>query len=343
MTHDIVRIPKFDPAELIRLRDSIYAADLFIAAVGWLDLFTWLHQNPSAHEDVCSNFNIEKRPADVLLTLLSSMELIFQENGKYFLTEFSEQYLVKTSGRSLIPYFESMKERPGCMELLNVLKTGKPGSWGSKKGEQEWVKAIEHPEAAEKFTEAMASRGAVLAPAMAQQLDLINYKKVLDIAGGSGIYACSIAAANEHVHASVYERSPVDQAAKRSIAAKGMAHKVDVLTGDMIASIPAGFDAHLLSNVLHDWSEETVKIILRHSFNALPPGGMLIIHDSHLNAEKNGPLPVAEYSVLLMYSTEGKCYSVREIENLLKKTGFTDMVFTPTTAWRSMITAKKPK
>jgi len=50
-----------------------------------------------------------------------------------------------------------------------------------------------------------------------------------------------------------------------------------------------------------------------------------MIHDAHLNAEKNGPLPVAEYSVLLMFSTEGKCYSISEMEDMLSETGFSEI------------------
>ena len=66
-----------------------------------------------------------------------------------------------------------------------------------------------------------------------------------------------------------------------------------------------------------------------------------MIHDAHLNAEKNGPLPVAEYSVLLMFSTEGKCYSISEMEDMLSETGFSEIKHVPTVADRSVITGKK--
>lgn len=177
---------------------------------------------------------------------------------------------------------------------------------------------------------------------MVRNLDLIKYKNVLDIAGGSGIYACAIASANEHIHATVYEKPPVDDAARFLLNKNGMSHKIDVISGDMLASIPEGFDVHLVSNVLHDWGEETVKTILKNSFQALPKGGMLIIHDAHLNEDKTGPLPVAEFSVLLMYSTEGKCYSVKEMDYMLRQAGFSKTQYAPTVAWRSVITAVKP-
>ncbi len=42
-----------------------------------------------------------------------------------------------------------------------------------------------------------------------------------------------------------------------------------------------------------------------------------------------------------MNVTEGKCYSIREMEDLLSAAGFTAVRFTPTTADRSLITALK--
>jgi len=63
---------------------------------------------------------------------------------------------------------------------------------------------------------------------------------------------------------------------------------------------------------------------LAASSAALPPGGLLVIHDAHLNADKTGPLPVAAYSALLMSVTEGKCYATSEInfETMYERRGW---------------------
>jgi hypothetical protein len=58
--------------------------------------------------------------------------------------------------------------------------------------------------------------------------------------------------------------------------------------------------------------------------------------------QKTGLLHVAEYSALLMHSTEGKCYSISEMESHFDKTGFVEVKFTPTAAARSILTALKP-
>jgi hypothetical protein len=71
------------------------------------------------------------------------------------------------------------------------------------------------------------------------------------------------------------------------------------------------------------------------------PGGMIVVHDAHINATKTGPLPVAAYSVLLMTISEGKCYSEAEMTDLLARAGFSNVEYFPTVADRSVITARK--
>jgi hypothetical protein len=93
---------------------------------------------------------------------------------------------------------------------------------------------------------------------------------------------------------------------------------------------------------LHDWDVPVVKQLLQKSFAALEPGGMLLIHDAHLNETKTGPLHVAEYSTMLMHSTEGRCYGAGEISEFLLEAGFKNAQFAPTAAARSVITAEKP-
>jgi hypothetical protein len=53
-------------------------------------------------------------------------------------------------------------------------------------------------------------------------------------------------------------------------------------------------------------------------------------------------LPVAEYSVLLMHSTPGKCWSVGELTEIAEDVGFVDVVCRPTAGDRSALVARKP-
>jgi len=248
---NLTDIPSTDPSNLLRLRDSVYSADLFIAAVAHLDLFSWLDKNPADLQEVCSSLQIKKRPADVMLTLFKSLGLIEENEGRYHLTELSKDHLIEPSPWFLGPYIASLKERPTCEAMLKVLKTGKPANWGAKKDEKKWTLAIEDDKFAEAFTAGMDSRGAYLAPVLAKTIDLSGYSRLLDIAGASGIYSSAIVSQQPHLTASVLEKPPVDRIAERSINKRKMSDKIGVIAGDMFKDeFPGGFDLHLFSNVL---------------------------------------------------------------------------------------------
>ena len=339
---DLTRLPATDPLEIYRYRDGLYAVDLLTAALTEFDFFTWLAAHPSSKAAICREFALMERPTDVMLTLFSSNGFLRCVDGVFEVTPVAREHLVSTSPWFLGPYYASLKDRPVVCDFVKILRTGKPANWGSFQHQKEWSAAMLTDEFATSFTAAMDCRGFYFGAALAKQLDPSGRTRLLDIAGGSGIYACAIAARHPHVRATVFERPPVDGIARTMIQKRGFAEKVSVVAGDMFTGpLPSDFDMHLFSNVLHDWDFDKVRVLLAASFAALKPGGMLIVHDAHLNADKTGPLPVAKYSALLMSVTEGKCYSTAEMETLLAEAGFRDFHYEPTVADRSFITARK--
>ena len=340
---DLRTVPETDPVDIYRVRDGIYAADMLLAAIVHLDLFSWLDKNPASREDVCRAFETTARPTDVMLTLFAAMGLVEARDEVYHLTARAREHLVKTSPWFLGPYYESLKNRPVALDLLKVLRSGRPANWGSQREGKDWHLAMETEEFAAQFTAAMDSRGVFLAQAVAKSLDVSSRRHLLDIAGGSGVYACSLVLHHPHLSATVFEKPPVDRIAARAIASRGCAAKVAVAAGDMLdGPLPADADVHLYSNVLHDWDEPVVRQLIAKSFAAIQPGGLIVIHDAFLNAAKDGPLHVAEYSVLLMHSSEGRCYSTLEMAEYLAGAGFRDPAFRDTAAARGIMTATRP-
>jgi SAM-dependent methyltransferase len=334
--------PATDPLPLYRYRDSIAAVDLLGVAIAHLDLFTWLGNHPSTLGAICAHFEIQVRPGDVMMTLFTAMGLVTQAGGVFHLSLRAREHLTKSSPWNMAPYYASMKDRASTLDMLKVLKTGKPANWGGYDRDA-WAQAMEREDFVHPFTAAMDCRGVLLGPALAVKLDLSDRKAVLDIAGGSGIYTCAFVTHHEHLRAAVFEKAPVDRVARASIEQRGFEARVGVITGDMFSDEPwpQGFDVHLLSNVLHDWAEPNVRTLLQKSHEALPNGGLLILHDAFINAEKTGPLPVAEYSALIMNITEGKCYSLGELRALLDQCGFSWAGHHPTAIGRSYILAEK--
>jgi len=342
MTLDLTQAPRTDPTQLYRRRDGLYADDLLIAALTELDFFTWIDARPSTVDDIARHFGFHLRPVDVMTTLFVAMALLERDNARLRLTPLAREHLVRSSPWFLGPYFPKVSDRPIAGDLINVLRTGQPANFAGRKEQGDWHRAMETEQVAEEFTAAMDRRGQILAQALATQIDLRNQRRLLDIAGGSGIYACSLAAHFPELRASVMEKAPVNTIATRAIDGRGFADRVSVTTGDMLSGpLPGGYDVHLFSNVLHDWDTDIVRQLIRASAAVLPADGLIIIHEAFLNRDKTGPLSVAAYSVLLMHMSQGRCYSVSEMEGWLGQAGFDRFQLVPSALERSAVLARK--
>lgn len=339
---DIFSLPGASPERVIRIRESAYAYDLFITAVSYLDFFNGLDGKPLSLGEICRKFDIKERPADVMLTLFKAYRFVKEKRNKFYLTDTAVTYLTKQSGFDMTSYVTSLKDRPTCAAIEKVLHTGKTANWASAKSGKAWADSMEDEAFAESFSSAMNSRGAYLAGGLIKALDLKRYVSILDIGGASGIYTAALLNAFPHLKGTVFEKPPVDKVAVYSLNKLGMGKKVNIVAGDVFKDrLPKGHDVHLISHVLHDWDVKECKAILKNSYENMEPGGMIILHDAHINKSKTGPLDIAEYSVLLMLLSEGKIYSIKEMGDMLEEAGFKDVEHKPTILNRSVLTGRK--
>lgn len=339
--------PSSDPTFLFEIVEGMQAVNALIASVTELDLYEWLALHPGADEArICQALGLSPRPGHVLLTLLVSYGLIERRADGFALTRLARDTMLRGSPWSLVPCYEALKDMPACQAMLSVLRTGntlgRPADAGGE--EASWEAGMDDERFAEYFLNAIDSRNAYLAFAVAEHAPLHKGNRLLDIGGGSGIYACALAERDPSVRATVMEKAPVDAIARRAIERRGLGGRVSVRSGDMFGGdLPAGYDVHLYSNVVHDWSEAVVSRLLRASFDALPEGGRIILHDAFLGESGAGPRAVAEYSVLLMAFTAGRCYSIAEMRALLEDAGFVDVECRPTVVHRSLMVATRPR
>jgi len=227
--------------------------------------------------------------------------------------------------------------------VRDSIYTDRPDRNDSIGSEDDWSRRLADPGFASQITAAMDARSAFLGPALAGAIKDLPINALLDIGGSSGSYARALLEGRPDARAAVFERSPVDVAARTLLRKRGWNDRISVITGDMFTDpLPDGYDVHLYSQVLHDWNAHHVEQLLTASFCALPAGGWLIDHDTHINPGKNGPLPVAEYSVLLMHSTPGKCWSISELTDIASRVGFVDITHKPTGGDRGALLARKP-
>ena len=102
-------------------------------------------------------------------------------------------------------------------------------------------------------------------------------------------------------------------------------------------------DLHFYSNIYHDWSPDKGRLLTEKSFQSLPPGGRIIIHETLYDDDKTGPFPAAAYSMgMLGWSLDGAQYSGLELSTMLTAAGFHDIRVQQTFGYASIVQATNP-
>jgi len=83
---------------------------------------------------------------------------------------------------------------------------------------------------------------------------------------------------------------------------------------------------------------------VKKSFDALPSGGRILLHEILMDDDGCGPLPAAAFSMLMLIGTRGRQYSLPELRGFLEPAGFTGVEASApagvTTRWLSPASPK---
>jgi ubiquinone/menaquinone biosynthesis C-methylase UbiE len=173
------------------------------------------------------------------------------------------------------------------------------------------------------FQDGMHSLSRHTAAAAAGALDLSDAKMVLDVGGGTGAYAVELAEHHPHLNVTVFDIEPVCEKAKSVIGNSSVTDRVAVVAGDFFEDeLPAGFDTIILSMILHDWSPDDCRRLLRACAGVLPSGGRLIISELLVDDDKSGPVDAALMSLNMLVRTWGRNYTAAEYSSWLVEAGF---------------------
>jgi cyclopropane fatty-acyl-phospholipid synthase-like methyltransferase len=198
----------------------------------------------------------------------------------------------------------------------------------------------------DKARDDVATQHAFSAPsalAMSANGDFAGVRRLLDVAGGSGVFALALAQKHPEIHCTVAELPAICRVTDEYIAAHGLVGRVDTRHLNMFfEDWPTDYDAILLSSVLHDWGAEHRGDLMRRAFAALPHGGRLYIHEMLLSDARDGPLGPALFSVNMRVTTLGKQFTVPELRTALEEAGFANVTVQNTYGYFSLACARKP-
>jgi len=282
-----------------------------------LDLFTAIGEGGTAAE-IAARIHTDPRATEMLLHALASLQLVAKRDGRFYNAPVAARCFAAGSPHNA---------RPGLLHTAGLWK-----NWSTL---TECVRAgtsVIHQEMAERssdwtqaFIAAMHRNAVERAAPLVAAVGAQGVRRMLDVGGGSGAYSIAFAAANPELQAYILDLGPVVPLAQRHIEEAGVAGRVHTRIGDLRTDhLGEGYDLVLASAICHMLDERENARLLGRCYDALAPGGRLVIQEFILEPDKCAPQSAALFSLNMLVGTRaGASYSEPEYAAWMGAAGFT--------------------
>ncbi len=302
-----------------------------------LDVFTAVGDGSSA-DDVAMNLKTDPRATETFLNALTAAGMLEKQGNLFVNGPIPRRYLAAGSPDD---------SRMSLMHIVNLWHRWDTLTECIRKGTSvTYTEQVSRDDSwTESFIAAMHKNATLRAAQVARTVDTSKVKRMLDVGGGSGAYSIAFAQKEKNLSADIFDLPTVVPIAKRHIDEAGMTGRIKTTVGDMRTDpLGDGYDLILFSAIYHMHSPSRNAELTVKAFNALNPGGQVVIQDFVLNPDKTGPFTAALFALNMLVGTEqGSSYSIDEYGQWLTEAGFGDIKHIPLMGPTSLVVATRPK
>jgi predicted O-methyltransferase YrrM len=197
----------------------------------------------------------------------------------------------------------------------------------------------------EAFIAAMHARATGQAPKVAAAVGLSGVSRVLDVGGGSGVFAMAFARAQEGLEATVFDLPNVVPLTRGYVKEAGLGNRVDVVTGDYLRDdLGSGFDLVFLSAIVHSNSERENALLIGKCAKALSPGGRVVVQDFIMEEDRTRPSSGAMFALNMLVATAtGDTFTEGEVRGWMEEAGLGEVRRKDTEFGTTLMTGRKPR
>lgn len=333
-----------DGAALFDLVQGFVISQALMALVQ-LEVLERLRGGPRSAEELGADCEVPEPRMVVLLQAGASLGLLTRRRGgRYGLARKGAALIGVPGLKAMIRHHQALYDDlrdPVALLRDEVQPTRLSQFWPYVFG----AGAAEDPEVAATYSELMTESQVLVAQDTLQAVSLKGIKHLMDVGGGTGAFLREAGLANRAMEMTLLDLPEVVSDAEPRFAAVGMRDRVTIAPGSFRDDpLPDGADAVSLVRVLYDHADPTVQSLLARVYDALPPGGRLIISEPMAGGtrpERAGDVYFAFYTMAMM---TGRARSAAEIAALCEAAGFEAVQAkrTPRPYVTSVLTARKP-
>ncbi len=294
-----------------------------------------LLQSPATADEVANALQWSKRGTAMLLDGLVAVDLVDKQDKRYCNNEVAAACLVE-GGAAYQGHIlrHSNASWDAWKTLPERVRTGTCGD-----ASEDWS-----GEALRNFILGMRDIAQISAREVLEMVDLAGYTNMLDLAGGPATYAITFLLAHPQLRATLFDMPDVIDIAREEVAAAGVQDRFNYIAGDcMRDSLDDGYDMVFMSNIIHSFSLEENAALVKRVYEALAPGGTIIIKDFILENDRTGPAFALIFALhMLVHTPAGNTYTFDEIKDWTDNAGFVNGRAASLTPQTRLWVAEKP-
>lgn len=311
-----------DVRDISAITYGFMASKALFAALDF-DLFTRIERGCASPAALAAETGIAENRMVTLLTALKSLGLIAEREGQLRNAPAASRFLVAGAPGDFRDYIRLVNGAFGYEGFRHLSAALRGERIFPDKGFYEGLVYSAGIGGAQ-FSSAQHSGSLGPARLMSKRVDLSDRKQLLDIGGGSGAYSLAFCAANPRLDSTILDFPQTIETARTYARQSGLADRIAHLAGNAITTDwPKGHDVVLMSYVWSAVGGDDIAVLARRAFDALPPGGLVLVHDFMVENSREQPAFAAWYLLGSIFDNPNAvCLTPAYVEDALLRVGF---------------------
>jgi SAM-dependent methyltransferase len=304
------------PLPLIDLSFGVLKARIIMAGVR-LGVFNALAQEPHTHESLAAAIRVDASCLEMLLRCLVYAGYLRLDGHRYSLSALARRTMVEGAPRELTGFALWHYTQWQFIEHLETLiQTGVGVDFHA---------TMTDPDAWGHYQKAMLEIARFDAPILARHVPVRrSATRLLDLAGSHGLMGATIARKHPGLRSTVIDLPAALDHARRLATREGLDDIVEHRAGDVLSGeLGTGWDVVLLSNILHHFPPDQVRLIMRRACDALGPDGTVAVWELERPAPGQKPSEGDGVALFFRLISTAAAYSGEEYAGWLTEAGFT--------------------
>jgi hypothetical protein len=324
---------------------GFWASKALLSAVE-MGVFTELASGPEQLDHLAGRLGLHHRSARDFLDALVALGFLQRSDGTYSNTPETDFFLDRRKPSYIGGILEMANARLFGFwnHLTEALRTGRPQNEAKddSSGDSPFEALYADPARLKGFLAAMSgiSHGANLA--IAKKVPWGNYKTFADVGTAQGDLAIQIVLANPHLEGIGFDLPPVGPIFEEYAKANGVSARVSFQVGDFFTETLPTVDVITMGHILHDWNLDEKKMLIAKAYNALNPGGALVVYDAIIDDDRSkNALGLLMSLNMLIETAGGFDYTGADCIEWMKAAGFREAYVEHLVGPDSMVVALK--